>query len=77
LKEGAINAQRKPHGDEDLDELLKQLPEAEAANYRRLVDSMEDLRISNADKASMRRDVIFMIRKWLLASKTDGGSKPE
>lgn len=72
-----MNAQRKPHGDEDLDELLKQLPEAEAANYRRLVDSMDDLPISNADKASMRRDVIFMIRKWLLESKTDGGSKPE
>jgi hypothetical protein len=72
-----MNAQRKPNDAEDLDELLKQLPEAEAANYRRLVDSMDDLPISHADKASMRRDVVFMIRKWLLDSKTDGGSRPE
>ena len=72
-----MNVQRKPHEDEDLDELLKQLPEAEAANYRRLVDSMDDLPISKADKASMRRDVIFMIKKWLLESKNDGGIKPE
>jgi hypothetical protein len=60
-----------------LNELLKQLPEAEAANYRQLVDSMDDLPISNADKASMRRDVIFMIRKWLLELQTDRRSKPE
>ncbi len=72
-----MNAQRKPNDAEDLDELLKQLPEGEAANYRRLVDSMDDLPISNADKASMRRDVVFMIRKWLLESKPDGGSKTE
>lgn len=71
-----MTSQRKPYDSSELEELLKQLPEDEAANYRRLVDSMDDLPISNADKASMRRDVVFMIRKWLLESKRDG-EKPD
>lgn len=72
-----MTSPRKPHDPVDLDELLKQLPEDVAENYRRLVDSIDDLPISNADKVSMRRDVVFMIKKWLLESQTDGGSKAE
>lgn len=72
-----MTSQRKPHDPVDLDELLQQLPEDVAENYRRLVDSINDLPISNADKVSMRRDVVFMIKKWLLESQTDVSSKPE